>query len=80
MYTKRTGFTLVEVLAASVIGAFIALVAVGTLKAISASAQVVDNNVDTASEVRFASNMIARDLINLYHDNNSRNTKLIGTA
>jgi len=70
----------VEVLVASVIGAFIALVAVGTLKAVSAGAEMVDNNIDTASKVRFASDMIARDLINLYRDKNLRNTKLLGTV
>jgi len=69
---------LVEVLAASMIGVFIALVAMGTLRAISASAEMVDNSINVAAEVRFASNIIARDLLNLYRDTNIKNTRLIG--
>jgi len=79
MYSKRTGFTLVEVLVASTIGVFIALVAVGALRAIVASAEMVDSNINAAAEVRFAAQMIARDLQNLYDDENIENTKFIGT-
>ena len=39
---RNMGFTLAEVLVASTISAFIILVAVGALKAVSESAQVVD--------------------------------------
>ena len=68
-----------EALVASTIGAFIALVAVGTLRTITTSAEIVDENIEAAAEVRFASNMIARDLVNLYREQNFRNMKLIGT-
>jgi len=80
MYSQKTGFTLVEVMVASTIGAFISLVAVGTLKAVIASNEQVDININAASEVRFASNIIARDLINIYRDEDIENTKLIGTV
>ena len=80
MYSRKTGFTLVEVIIASVIGAFVALVAVGTLKAISSSAEIADDNIETAAEVRFASKRIATDLVNLYRNKNLRNAKFIGTA
>jgi general secretion pathway protein J len=80
MYSRNTGFTLVEVLVASTIGAFVALVAVGTLRAITASSEMVNYHVNAAAEVRFAANMITRDLVNLYRDENIRNTKLIGTV
>lgn len=79
IYRKKTGFTLVEVMVASTIGAFISLVAVGTLKTVIFSNQQVDVNLNAASEVRFASNLIARDLINIYRDDDIENTKLIGT-
>jgi general secretion pathway protein J len=70
----------VEVLVASTIGAFVALVAVGTLRAVTASTEIVDKGVAAAAEVRFASNTISRDLVNLYRDNSKANTKLIGTV
>jgi len=79
IYPKRTGFTLVEVLVASTIGVFIALVAVGALRAITASVEMVDSNINAAAEVRFAAQMIASDLQNLYDDENIENTKFIGT-
>ncbi len=79
MFSRKTGFTLVEVLVASTIGTFVALVAVGTLRAITASSEMVEYNISAAAEVRFASNMIARDLVNLYRDENIENTELIGT-
>lgn len=77
---RGAGFTLVEVLVASTIGTFIALVAVSTLKAISASAEIVNNSTEVAAEVRFASDMIAGDLANLYRDGNIADTKLVGTT
>ena len=77
---KKTGFTLVEVMVAVTIGGFIMLVAVGTLKAITSSAEMVDTNISAAAEVRFAMNLISRDLVNFYRDENNENTKLIGTT
>jgi len=78
MNSKKTGFTLVEVMVAVTIGGFIMLVAVGALRAITASAEMVDSNISTAAELRFASNMLERDLVNFYRDENIENTKLIG--
>jgi len=71
---------LVEVMVAVTIGGFIMLVALGTLKAVTTSAELVDGNISAAAEVRFASNMLKRDLVNFYRDENIENTKLIGTA
>jgi uncharacterized membrane protein YgcG len=62
------------------IGGFIMVVAVGTLKTITSSAKMVDTNINAASEVRFAMNLIKRDLVNFYRDENIENTKLIGLA
>jgi len=78
MFLRKSGFTLVEVLVASMIGTFIALVAVSTLRAVTASAEMVDNSASTAAEVRFASSMLSRDLTNLYRDRDLKKSKLIG--
>lgn len=74
------GFTLVEVMVASTIGAFVALVAVGTLKTVMSSNDIVDSYINTAAEIRFAANIIKRDLTNIYRDENIQNTKLVGTT
>jgi general secretion pathway protein J len=75
---KKTGFTLVEVMVAVTIGGFIMLVAVGTLRAITSSAEMVETNINAAAEVRYAINLISRDLVNFYRDEDIKNTKLIG--
>lgn len=79
MSLRRAGFTLVEVLVASTISVFIALVAAGAIRTMTASNDAVDQNINAAAEVRFAAGMIARDLQNFYRNDNIENTKLIGT-
>jgi general secretion pathway protein J len=74
------GFTLAEVLVASTISGFVALIAVGALNAIAGSAQTVNRMTETTSEIRFAARMIARDLANLYRDANPQNMKLTGSS
>jgi general secretion pathway protein J len=80
VHFRNAGFTLVEVLVASTLGAFIALVAVSALRAITTSAKMLDTNLEVAAEVRFASNMVQTDLVNLYRDKDQKNTRLIGMA
>lgn len=79
MSFKRNGFTLVELMVASVIGAFIALIAVGTLRAVSGGAEAVEANINIDSEVRFAAQMLERDLLNFYRDPDANKMKLTGT-
>jgi prepilin-type N-terminal cleavage/methylation domain-containing protein len=74
------GFTLAEVLVASTITGFIALVAVSALKTVTDSAQVVNRTSETAGELRFAARMLQRDLANLYRDPNPENMRLIGVS
>jgi len=78
MRSKRAGFTLVEILAASTITGFIALVAVGALKALTDGSERLDYNIRTAAEIRYAANTLATDLINLYRDKNKQNMQFIG--
>jgi general secretion pathway protein J len=79
MLHKKAGFTLVEVLVASTLGTFIALVAVSALRAISSSARRVTSNIDASAEVRYATDLIAADLMNLYRDDNAENMKFVGS-
>jgi type II secretion system protein J len=81
-HTKRKvkGFTLIELIIASTIGVFVALVAVSSLKLISAGAEIVDNNIDIAGEVRFVAKSIGTDLSNLYRDKDTRNMKFVTTT
>jgi prepilin-type N-terminal cleavage/methylation domain-containing protein len=74
------GFTLAEVLVASTISGFVAMVAVGALNALAGSAQTVNRTTETTSEIRFAARMMARDLANLYRDPNPQNMKLQGSS
>lgn len=74
----RKGFTLVEVMAASVIGAFIALVAVGTLRTVTGARERVEANCRCAEELRFAADMVRTDMMNLYRDTDAGKTKLVG--
>jgi type II secretion system protein J len=75
---KRKGFTLVEIMIASLLGSFIMLVAVGALRAITTTSERMTGVVDTASEVRFAAREIETNLINFYRDSNSLYRKLVG--
>ncbi|MHC4645097.1 MAG: type II secretion system protein GspJ [Planctomycetota bacterium] len=74
---KKDGFTLVEVLLASMIAAFVAVVAVGTLRAVSTAAEMVESNACAAAEMRFASDMVATDLINIYRDPDMKKMRLV---
>lgn len=76
--TDKKGFTLLEVLVASVIGAFIALVAISTLRTVAAGRVRLDENVTASDELRFAAGMIRQDLANTYRDGNFENMRLVG--
>ena len=80
MCTNKTGFTLVEILVASTIGTFISLIAVGTLHTIIIGDDMMRKNINAASEVRFAANIISRDLTNYYHADNFEDTEFIGIS
>jgi type II secretion system protein J len=80
MYTKKAGFTLVEILVASTIGTFISLIAVGTLHTVIVGSDMAEKNINTAAEVRFAANLISRDLTNYYKTDDFNDTEFYGTV
>ncbi|MBN1973763.1 MAG: prepilin-type N-terminal cleavage/methylation domain-containing protein [Sedimentisphaerales bacterium] len=80
MYAKKAGFTLVEILVASTIGTFISLIAVGTLHTVITGSDMVEKNINAASEVRFAANLIARDLANFYHADDFADTEFFAAT
>ena len=80
MRHNRMGFTLVEVLLASTIGAFITLVAIGTLRAVTSAAEMVDKNIESGTELKYAAKIIATDLINIHRDRSRNFRKFVATA
>ena len=74
----KKGFTLLEVMVASVIGAFIALVSVGALRAVTAGRAMVNTNIDAADELRYAVELIRSDLANVYRDSSADAMKFVG--
>ena len=78
--TDKKGFTLLEVMVASVIGAFIALVSVGALRAVTAGQAMVNTNIDAADELRYAVELIRRDLANVYRDSSADAMKFVGIS
>ena len=76
---RLKGFTLLEVLVAAVIGVFIALVAVGSLRAVTKAKEQVNSNIAVSDEIRFAARMLSEDLANLYRDSDIESIKLEGT-
>jgi type II secretion system protein J len=74
------GFTLVEVLLAATIGAFVAAVAIGTLKSVTSAAEMVDKNIESGTELKYAAKIIATDLINIYRDRSRNFRKFIAMA
>ena len=76
---RLKGFTLLEMLVAAVIGAFIALVAVGSLRAVTEAKEQVNSNIAISDELRFAVRMLSEDLANFYRDSDIESMKLQGT-
>jgi type II secretion system protein J len=72
------GFTLAEVLAATCIGAFVALVAIGALRSTSTGASVVQDRTDRAAELRATARRIAMDLANIRRSDDANEVRLQG--
>ncbi len=77
MRQRSGGFTLVEIMVASSIGAFIALVTVGMLRFVSVSSEQVNIEIDAAAELEFAAKKLAEDLSNTYRGRDRNNMKFV---
>ncbi len=69
-----------EILVASTIGTFVSLIAVSTLHTIIRSSDMAEKNINAASEVRFASNILSRDLVNFYRTESYEDTEFYATT
>ena len=78
MKREKTGFTLVEIMAATVIGGFIAIVALGVLRTVTSAKEMVYSDTNATDELRFAARTIRNDLTNLYRDQSRQSVKLVG--
>ncbi|AQT68177.1 type II secretion system protein J [Anaerohalosphaera lusitana] len=76
----QSGFTLVEVTIAAVIGSFIAVIAIGALRAAASSRENVEKFLSVNDELRFASNLIRRDIQNVYRSANYGNMQFLGSV
>jgi general secretion pathway protein J len=76
---RKHGFTLFEVVVASLIGTFIAMTAVAALRAVTAGREKLAVMNAAAGEARFGANMVRTDLENIYRDRNSQYTKFVGS-
>ena len=63
--TAEFGFTLIEVVAASVIATFIAVVAVSTLRVVAQGREDIEAATEISDEMRYAMGKLRRDFGNL---------------
>jgi hypothetical protein len=72
------GFTLIELVVSSGIGAFIAVVSVGALRSVIQGRQTIEQHAGVCEEIRYAVERMRQDLANFYRDNYYDNLKLVG--
>ena len=79
MKTKKTkGFTLIEALLATVVGALIVVVALASFRSVSQSRSKIQYYSDINANARFALNMIRDDLANIYRNRDHSKMMLSG--
>ena len=76
--TANGGFTLLEILVATIISGFVALTAVASLQAVIRSRDKIDASIETAAELNFAVRMISDDLRNIARDSGDDGCNLVG--
>lgn len=65
---RQSGFTLVELMAASVITVFLAMVAVGGMVSVTSARSSLDEVTQVMDELRYASDLLRQDLANAYRN------------
>ncbi len=78
LIVRSRAFTLIEVMLATMIGAFVTLVAVGALTTVSRSVEAVQQTSDQKSESQSIMRLIRRDLHNIYRGADPRWTRFVG--
>lgn len=76
--SSKKGFTLIEIVVASVLGALIAVTAVAALRGVTVSREKLNTISNASAEIRYAANMIRTDLENVYRDRSASRMKLVG--
>lgn len=74
---RQTGFTLIEVLLASIIGSFVIIVAVGSLRAMSGNSTIIQSRIDGQGQLRFVINQLQCDLMNIVKDSDPNSIKFV---
>jgi len=74
------GFTLLEILVATVIGSFVAISAVTALKSVLSCREKIVQSTTASAEMRFVADTIRQDFFNFYRDPEYANVKLIGAT
>ena len=77
MTKKNKAFTLVEVLLASLISVFVTLTAVAVMRTVISAKEKTINFINVNDKLRFAGQMIKKDIANIYRDKNKEGMKFI---
>jgi type II secretion system protein J len=75
---KNSGFTLVELLIATVIGALVVVVAIATFRSVSRSRETARYYSDVMAQGRYALDQIRDDLANFYRSSDPEQMRLTG--
>lgn len=71
----KKGFTLIEVILAVLIGAFVAVIALGALKGVSAGSSRLITHIESAGEISYVCDKVKQDLNNLFMAKKAENRK-----
>lgn len=76
----KSGFTLLEVLLATVITAFIALVSVSVMAVVVSGREKIEHHTEEVSELRYITNLIKKDLNNIIRLPKQQSVRFVGTS